>query len=65
MDQLIDATLTSSDRGAMADYERYAAEQVPSIWQPSFPLQVAAVSDRVKGAAPLNRALTPEYWSLS
>jgi peptide/nickel transport system substrate-binding protein len=64
MDQLIDATLSSPDPTAMADYERYAAEQVPSIWQPSFPLQVAAVADRLTGATPLSRALTPEYWSL-
>lgn len=65
MDRLIAGTLTSSDPGAMRTYERYAQQQVPSIWQPSYPLQVAAVSDKLKGVIPLSRSITPEYWSTS
>lgn len=65
MDSLIAKTLTSSSPRAVAAYEEYAAKQVPVLWQPSYPLQVAAVSDKVKGALPLSRSITPEYWSVS
>jgi peptide/nickel transport system substrate-binding protein len=65
MDRLITATLTSSDPSAMLAYERYAQQQVPSIWQPAYPLQVSAVSNKLQGVMPLSRSLTPEYWSTS
>jgi peptide/nickel transport system substrate-binding protein len=67
MDQLISATLTSPNPSAMFDYENYAEQQVPVLWQPFYPFTVTAISDKLHGALPLSilQTITPENWYFS
>ncbi len=66
MDALIKATI-DGPRSVFAQYEQYAAEQVPVIWMPSQYLNVAEVSSKLKGATPLSPLgnINPENWSFS
>lgn len=67
MDRLISDTLTSSDPDAIFQYEKYAEQQVPVLWQPFYPFTVTAISDKLHGALPLSDLMniTPENWSIS
>lgn len=63
MNALIKATMDGS-LSAFASYEQYAAEQVPVLWMPSQYLNVAEVSAKLTGAAPLSPLgnINPENW---
>ncbi len=67
MDSLIQATLTSSDPKAIANYATYAAEQVPVLWQPTMATPVYEVKSDLKGVVPVSPlySLTPENWYLT
>lgn len=60
------ATIEGS-ASAFAEYEQYAADQVPVIWMPSQYLNIAAVSSRLRGATPLSPLgnINPENWSFT
>jgi peptide/nickel transport system substrate-binding protein len=62
MDQLINATHTSSSLEVFKNYATYAAEQLPFIWAPNN-YAVQAVTSKLQNVAfnPLY-TLMPEYW---
>jgi peptide/nickel transport system substrate-binding protein len=62
MDNLINATHTSSTMSAFDDYATYGAQQLPYIWAPN-PYAIQAVSTKLHGVSfsPL-WTLLPEYW---
>jgi peptide/nickel transport system substrate-binding protein len=62
MDQLINATHTSSSLEVFKQYATYAAEQLPFIWAPNN-YAVQAVTSKLQNVAfnPLY-TLMPEYW---
>jgi peptide/nickel transport system substrate-binding protein len=62
MDQLINATHTSSAMSTFVDYATYGAQQLPFIWTPN-PYAVQAVASKLHNVtfSPLF-TLLPEYW---
>ncbi len=62
MDQLITASTKQSGTGPLYQYEDYAMQQLPVIYQPN-PYAIQATSTHVGGVVwnPL-QTLTPEYW---
>ena len=62
MDQLINATHTSSSLAVFHDYATYAAQQLPDIWAP-IDSRIFAVNAKLQGVTfnPLYTFL-PEYW---
>jgi peptide/nickel transport system substrate-binding protein len=62
MDKLIQATTTESGTGPFYNYENYAMQQLPVIYQPAT-YTVQAVNSQVGGVIfnPL-ATLNPEYW---
>jgi peptide/nickel transport system substrate-binding protein len=62
MDQLINATHTSSSLATFHDYATYGAQQVPFIWAPN-PYFIQAVSTKLHNVT-FNALYTllPEYW---
>lgn len=64
MDRLISQTERSSSPSAMSNYEDYAAEQIPVIWQPFTDYPIEEIIDNLHGVAPINPLLyiNPENW---
>jgi peptide/nickel transport system substrate-binding protein len=63
MDQLINATHTSSSLSVFHDYANYTAQQLPYIWTPNN-IRMRAVSSKLANAWVVNPLYTilPEYW---
>ncbi|MBO0693760.1 MAG: ABC transporter substrate-binding protein [Acidimicrobiaceae bacterium] len=64
MDQLIDATLTSSDNAQFLAYENFAAQNLPVIWMPGYTHALTEIGGGLKGVTPQNpfNWLQPETW---
>jgi peptide/nickel transport system substrate-binding protein len=64
MDNLITQTVRSSSPTAMSNYENYAAEQIPVIWQPFSSYPIEEVVNNLHGVVPFNPLLfiNPENW---
>jgi peptide/nickel transport system substrate-binding protein len=67
MDRLIEDTYTSSSPKAIENLSVYAAQQLPGLWQPSYPYQISVISSKLHGALPQdpNLNLYPQNWTLS
>ncbi|HEX9039616.1 MAG TPA: ABC transporter substrate-binding protein [Trebonia sp.] len=63
MDQLINATHTSSSMAVFHDYATYAAQQLPNIYTP-VSIRIYAVNSKLQNAVFTNPLYTilPEYW---
>src|SRR5215831_5449341 len=63
MDQLINATHTSSSLAVFHDYGTYAAQQLPNIYTP-VSIRIYAVNSKLQNAVYTNPLYTllPEYW---
>src|SRR5215471_2406829 len=63
MDQLINATHTSSSLSVFHDYGTYVAQQLPNIWWPQR-VRMYAVNSKLANAVFTNPLYTllPEYW---
>ncbi len=67
MDQLIEDTYVNSSIQAIQNVAKYAADQLPCLWQPDYYYQTSVISSTLHGALPQdpNLNLYPQYWSLS
>lgn len=63
MDELVTATVSTDDTGALGAYEEYAAEQLPVTYLPTE-VDLVAIDARLRGATPISplQVITPEFW---
>lgn len=67
MDSLIKATTTQPGQAPLNAWQDYTAEQVPMLFMPVSPVQISAISTKLRGATPQpadGLTITPEQWSL-
>lgn len=64
VDQLVNATLTSSGTSALIEYENAIAKNLPVIFEPTFTTALTEVGGGLHGVTPQNPFdwLTPEKW---
>lgn len=64
-DELIEATQFSNDENAVAEYNKYLAEDLPVLWMPNPVYQISAFKSDLKGVTPQDpmNLMYPEDWS--
>jgi peptide/nickel transport system substrate-binding protein len=63
-DELIAATVTTDDIGALHRYQEYISEQAPVIFMPTFPRRLLEIASNLRGVTPVNPygLINPENW---
>jgi peptide/nickel transport system substrate-binding protein len=67
MDRYITATTTEQGTRPFAEYENFAARQLPLLWEPDYYVQISVISSKLHGTTPQNPNLNinPEEWTVS